>query len=203
MLNYLETNCMRVISPILVAFLLLTAVARAADETSDPAVFIDPQRVIEEAFVLVGTRDNAEALVEGLRLGSEIVLLENDSNSKSVRFQPPGGPIGYGNVSIALALTRASLSLQGIAQPTMRELADVLAGVLSLRAAGLRWGAVADALGFSLGDAVIVAGEEDSERRIALAAQHSHRSVEIIERSLEAQPSFRDTGAQLEEHSSK
>lgn len=191
---------MRLISLFPTLFLALSATAHGADATADRVgVYTDPQQVIEEARAIAGSRNNAEALVEGLRFGSEIVLLEQDS--ALVRFQPPCGPLGYGNVSIALALSRASLSAQGIAQPTMRELVDALAGreartdrgmpavagVLSLRAAGLRWGEVAQALGFSLGDAVIVAGEEDSEQRIALAAQHAHRSVEIIERSIEAQ----------------
>lgn len=195
---------MRMISPWL-SLLLFAISARVAAEPVDPvAVYVDPRQVIQEAVAFTGMRENAEALVEGLRLGSEIVLLEPDS--MSVRYQAPCGPIGYGNVSIALALARTSLSVQGIAEPSMRQLVQSLAGgeleignrtvavegVLSLRASGLSWGDVAEQLGFSLGDAVIVAGIEDPNRRIELAAQHVHRSVEIIERSIAVEVDFPD-----------
>lgn len=194
---------MRRISPLLSLLLMFAPGAYGADQTADPvAVFVDPQQVVEEAMAFAGTRENAEALVEGLRLGGEIALIEADSTP--VSFFSPAGQLGYGNVSIALALAGAALSMNGIAEPTMEQLAVTLAGgtleagdravamegVLVLRAAGLSWGTAAEAMGFSLGDAVSVASVGDPDLRIALAARRVNRPVEIIERSIGAQPAF-------------
>jgi hypothetical protein len=67
---------MRRISPLLSLLLMFAPGAYGADQTADPvAVFVDPQQVVEEAMAFAGTRENAEALVEGLRLGGEIVLI--------------------------------------------------------------------------------------------------------------------------------
>jgi hypothetical protein len=199
---------MRSISRWLSLMLWFAFGAHATDEATGPlAVSIDPQQVIAEATAFAGSRENAEALVEGLRLGGEVVLVEPDSTV--VRFHSPAGQLGYGNVSIALALAGAALSMNGIAEPGVRQLAATLAGgelqagertvamegVLVLRAAGLKWGEVAEAMGFSLGDAVSVASVEDPQLRVALAVRHVNRPAEIIERSIGAQPAFHRTGA--------
>ncbi len=167
------------------------------------AIVVDPAQVIAEALVLTGSRENAEALVEGLRSGSETVLRDDDTTH--VWFRPPTGPLGYGNVSVALSLAQTSLSVQGVFEPSAQQIvaalvggeilvddkAAALEGVLALRAQGLRWGEVAEALGFTLGDAVSVAGADDPDERKALAQRRVRREVEIVERSISAAPGTR------------
>ncbi|MGH8677005.1 MAG: hypothetical protein ACREUQ_01475, partial [Burkholderiales bacterium] len=169
-------------------------------------IAVDPARVINEALAFTGSRENAEALVDGLRAGSETVLRERDSTR--VHFQPPTGPLGYGNVSIAMSLAQTSLSVQGVVEPSAQQVAAALVGgeifldgqsipiegALALRAQGLSWGEVAEALGFTLGDAVSVAGAENPDQRRALAQRRTQREVEIVERSISALPELRIVG---------
>ncbi len=168
------------------------------DLPSELTLEIDARSVITEAAALTGDHAAGEALVEGLRTGRAIILADREGNE--IRLGPPGGPLGYRNVSIALALARAALSVEGIAQPNAQQLAAVLAGgklvvgprtvvldgVLALRARGLNWSEVANHLGLSLADAVSVAAIEDPELRIAIAARRAGRPARIIERSISA-----------------
>jgi hypothetical protein len=117
--------------------------------------------------------DNTKALVLGLREKSSIVL------SPSVTIEPPTAAMGYGNIDIALALAQASLNEQNITAPTPEQLkaallggsvtrADgvsaTLPGVLEMRAGGMGWGEIAQALDFKLGELM----RSERAQRVAL-----------------------------------
>lgn len=168
--------------------------AANADET----VTVDPTAVIDQFAGFAGSRANAEALVEGLRAGTEVALQEREGTI--VRFTSPAGPMGYGNVSIALSLAQTELAVQGIAEPGARDVVSALIGgesqvggksvplrgVLALRAEGLPWSYVADELGFTLGDAASVSSTTDPELRAERAARSQRKEVEIIDRSIQS-----------------
>jgi hypothetical protein len=103
-------------------------------------------RLVDAYRDLAGSEANAKALVTGLREKSDIVL------SPTVIIEPPTGPMGFGNIDIALSLTQASLNEQGIAKPTPEQLQASLLDVLDMRAGGMGWGEIAHALGFRLGE---------------------------------------------------
>lgn len=73
---------------------------------------------------------------------------------ESEKFTSPTGPLGLGNVDIALALTDALLTQQSVAKPASpRQLRAALigdGGVLQLRASGMGWGDIAKQMGFEL-----------------------------------------------------
>lgn len=132
-----------------------------------------------------GSEDNALALVIGLRGGSEVTFVETtpattdpetgdpvDPVEVETVFTPATGPMGYGEIYIALGLARASLEKLGIMDPTAAEVVASLnggvvvisagdtpetteqvelAGVLTLRADGYGWGKIAKTLGLKLG----------------------------------------------------
>ncbi|HVS27258.1 MAG TPA: hypothetical protein VHE58_08185 [Burkholderiales bacterium] len=79
--------------------------AHAADGTSvtsgSPAVVTD--RLTKEFTEFAGSDANAEALVTGLRNGTEVTL-------DGTTFTPPTGKMGFGNVNIALSLARAEFT---------------------------------------------------------------------------------------------
>lgn len=124
---------------------------------------------------LAGSSANAGSLVNGLRNGSTITLMDTVTNadgttsSQTTTFQPATGKMGDGNVNIALSLAKQELTAKGITDPTASELEAALnggsvtladgtsvnlQGVLALRAAGQGWGEIAHTLGFKLGDLV-------------------------------------------------
>lgn len=82
----------------------------------------------------------------------------------TISFTPPTGTMGVGTVNIALALAAAQLKNLGIASPSPEQVRDVLMGgtvngsqvegILTMRAGGQGWGAIADALNQPLGDVV-------------------------------------------------
>lgn len=116
-----------------------------------------------------GSNGNAQALVNGLRSGSTIVLVTPATATTpavQTSFTPSTGHLGYGNVNIALSLAQAELSASGITQPTAAQIEAALnggtvagpkgpvqlTGVLALRAEGQGWGNISKTLGFKLGD---------------------------------------------------
>jgi len=116
-----------------------------------------------------GSNGNAQALVNGLRSGSTIVLVTPataTTPAAQTSFTPSTGHLGYGNVNIALSLAQAELTAAGITQPTAAQIEAALnggavagpkgpvqfTGVLALRAEGQGWGNIAKTLGFKLGD---------------------------------------------------
>ena len=118
-----------------------------------------------------GSEENAASLVNGLRTGSEINLTDsatasNGSTSGSVNFTSPTKPMGYGNIRIVLSLAEAQLKTEGYSQATAQQLQMVLMGdmsgstaqstsqaqgILTMRASGMGWGQIAQAMGFKLG----------------------------------------------------
>jgi hypothetical protein len=157
---------------------------------------LDPAALFSEFAGFAGSQDNAAALVQGLREGSEVVL--TGPGQQSVSFASRAGPLGYANVALALSVAQTNLALYNILEPDVHEVAAALAGgeilvagetlnlpgVLNLRAQGMSWGQVAAELGFSLGDAVSIWAAEDKQARMAIAAKWRQRDVEIVDRSI-------------------
>lgn len=124
-----------------------------------------------------GSSENANALVTGLRNGSEITLTQE--GEPSATFTPPTKPMGYGNVSTSLTLARYQLAQQGIMEPTPEQLTTALnggtitvdgntmeyQGVLQMRADGMGWGQIAQQLGTKLG--FVVSGLKSQNAGIA------------------------------------
>jgi len=116
---------------------------------------------------LAGSTSNADALVVGLRDGTEVTLV-GSAATPSASFTPATGKLAYGNINIALSLAKADLAKQGITNPTPSQLAAALnggvvttatgpvtmSGVLAQRQAGLGWGQIANAMGVKLGSLV-------------------------------------------------
>jgi hypothetical protein len=120
---------------------------------------------------LVG-QDNALALARALRTGTTATLTfattspTGEITQTEVLFEVPTRPMGWGNVSHALALTTLALQQQGITNPTAAQLqaaldggtittADgrtvTLAGVLQQRASGMGWGNIAKSYDTTMG----------------------------------------------------
>jgi hypothetical protein len=169
------------------------------EETPPPeemfAPAVDPAVVISDFAEFAGSVENATALVEGLRTGGDVVMVERDDSV--VRFSSIAGPLGYGNVSVALSLAQANLAIYGIVEPDLQQIAAALAGgevlvggevlhlpgVLNMRAWGMSWGSIAEELGFTLADAMRIASARDTKARMEIAAPRGPRGVEILDRS--------------------
>ena len=118
----------------------------------------------------VGSQENAEAIITGLRNGTTISL-------DGTTITPPTKPMGYGNTYISMSLAKAQLAQYGITEPTPEQLnaaltggtitatriaADgtvltktiTLDGILTQRASGMGWGQIAKANGFKLGKVI-------------------------------------------------
>ncbi|KRE85840.1 hypothetical protein ASG75_09805 [Rhodanobacter sp. Soil772] len=155
-------------------------------------------RLSTEFADFAGSDTNSQALVTGLRDGTEITLddvVENadgTTTTTSTTFTPATGKMGYGNVKIALSLAEATLAKDGITDPTAAEMAAALNGgtlvladgtsidlngVLAQRAAGAGWGQIAKADGFKLGDVM------RSPKAVGSAAANgnTHAHVEKVE----------------------
>lgn len=126
-----------------------------------------------EAFA--GSRQNAEALVTGLRSGSEITLTGDTAQPggtatpTELTFTPETGKMGYGNVYTTLSLAKAELAGLGITNPTPEQIQAALSGgtitvngtsttlnsgILDMRASGMGWGEIAHSLGYKLGHVI-------------------------------------------------
>lgn len=161
-------------------------------------------KIIAQFTTFSGSEENAASLVNGLRTGSEITLNSSTggdstggasgtntgtTNGGSASFTPPTKPMGYGNIRIALSLAKAQLSADGITQPTPEQLQTALMGdtsgatagtttqtqgILQMRASGMGWGQIANAMGFKLG--AVMSGRAPANADPA-AAQSSTGSV--------------------------
>ncbi len=141
--------------------------------TTSTSTTRESTRLSSEFSTFAGSDANAQALVNGLRNGTAIVLdqvtqnADGTSTTASTTIQPVTGKLGYGNVKIALSLAEASLAKAGITDPTAAEIAAALnggsltladgttvdlQGVLAARASGEGWGQIANSMGFKLGD---------------------------------------------------
>lgn len=115
-----------------------------------------------------GSTANAESLVSGLRAGTTVTVAGAAPADAAVNFSAPTGPLGYGNIAIALGLAQQSLQSLGVTQPTPQQLQAALVGgivtvgtqsinmtgVLAQRAAGMGWGQIANGMGTHLGAVV-------------------------------------------------
>jgi antitoxin (DNA-binding transcriptional repressor) of toxin-antitoxin stability system len=134
-----------------------------------------------------GSRENATALVSGLRNGSEVTLTQK--GEPSATFTPATKPMGYGNVSTSLSLAKYQLAQQGITNPTPEQLKIALnggtielggktvdyQGVLQMRADGLGWGQIAQQLGTKLGP--VVSGMKAQNTHIATLPAVKHATT--------------------------
>jgi len=122
-----------------------------------------------------GSEENAEALVTGLRDGSEVTLTAEDANGDPTEstFTPPTDHLGWGNVFISMALAEQKLESLGITDPTPEQIEAALVGgaievendqgvletvelegILQQRADGMGWGQIAKTNGFNLGKVI-------------------------------------------------
>jgi len=129
-------------------------------------------KIAGEFAIFAGSMDNARSLVSGLRQGSDITLASPSGGGQAgtpTTFTPPTRPMGYGNVRISIALAQEQLIRLGITQPTVEQIQTALVGgavtsgtgptatmtdvqgVLQMRAGGMGWGQIANAMGTKLG----------------------------------------------------
>jgi hypothetical protein len=109
------------------------------------AIAVDQQylRHVAPRFEPVaGCPENLLSIAAGLRTATSITLV----GAGSVTFTPPTPPMGYGNVNRILDLAGRQLAASGISKPTAEQLQSALMSVLTLRASGLDWGKIAQAL---------------------------------------------------------
>lgn len=98
----------------------MSEVNTAADKWGDARV---GDEIASRITDLAGSEENADALVAGLRGGTAIYLTTVDALGTIVSkttFTPPTGPMGWGNVVAALALTEVELTHRGIMEPTAK-----------------------------------------------------------------------------------
>lgn len=150
------------------AFLVLPMAAQpqtTTTPTTDSTASVPADRLAARYKTLAGSEANADAMVKGLRDGTDFKL---KGGSTETTIDPKTTKMGYGNVNIALALAEASLKEQGITEPTADQLKAALnggtiktasgevklSGVLQMRSDGMGWGQIAKELGFKVGDVV-------------------------------------------------
>lgn len=128
-------------------------------------------RISADFSAFAGSTENADALVQGLRNGTEVTVTTVDAAGveTSATFAPPTGQMGHGNVYTSLALAKEQLASVGITEPTAEEIqaamvggdvvtatgeTQTLPGVLQLRSEGMGWGEIAHEMGFKLGPVI-------------------------------------------------
>jgi hypothetical protein len=136
-------------------------------------------KIASNFTTLAGSQENALALTNALRNGTEVTLTTvvpppegstEPPTTTTTTFTPPTGKMGWGNVKHSLALAQDALARAGITDPTAEQLqialmggdivvtnADgtttttTLKGILTMRAEGMGWGEIAKAGGTKLG----------------------------------------------------
>lgn len=141
-------------------------------------------RIAGDFTGFAGSEANAQSLVTGLRKGTPVTLVNTTSAGGTATttqtFDTPTRPMGYGNVHIGLSLAKHQLASYGITDPTAQEIQAALtggsvtsssgqvvtlSGVLTQRAAGMGWGAIAQTQGVKLGQ--VIGGLKSANTRIA------------------------------------
>ncbi len=138
-----------------------------------------------------GSDANAQSLVTGLRGGTPVTLSSvsttgGATTTTTSTFDPPTRPMGYGNVFISLALAKQQLASYGITDPTAQEIQAALVGgtittgsgataqtitlkgILTQRADGMGWGAIAKSQGVNLGH--VVSGLKSANHQVAFGS---------------------------------
>jgi hypothetical protein len=156
-----------------------TATAASSRSTTDmPTANPSPGQVqvankVASPFVtMAGSQENAVALATALRTGTTANLTftstspTGETTQTAIELANPTKPMGWGNVSHALALAQLSLRQAGIDNPTATDLQAALnggtattadgktatfAGVLQQRAGGMGWGQIAKTYGTTMG----------------------------------------------------
>jgi len=129
-------------------------------------------RIAAPFSYFAGSPENAVALATALRNGTTASLTYaptstgTDAPPTTADITVPTKPMGWGNVSHALALAAYSLHQAGIEQPTAAQLqaaldggavtdasgkSVTLPGVLQQRASGMGWGKIAQSYGTTMG----------------------------------------------------
>ena len=154
---------------------IATGVELVSDATT-PALSAGQMQVankVASPFVtMAGSHENAVALATALRTGTTANLVfassspAGDTTQKAIELAIPTKPMGWGNVSHALALAQLSLRQAGIENPTAPQLqaaldggsiktadgkTETLPGVLQQRAEGMGWGQIAKTYGTTMG----------------------------------------------------
>ena len=127
-------------------------------------------RISADFAEFLGSQENSEAAVVGLRSGNSFTY--TDASGNSVIIDPPTKPMGHGNTFLTLGLAQEQLVQQGIDQPTAAQFAAVLAGgtlvsnatgqpvetelagIMQMRNEGAGWGQIAQSMGVKLGHVV-------------------------------------------------
>jgi len=172
------------------------------------------QQIASDFTDLAGSEGNANALVRSLRNG-ETVDLTGSTPTDTVRFDPPTGKMGWGNVFIALALAEASLTQAGVTDPTTAQLVTALnggtltltttggtqevtlAGILALRASGQGWGQIAKSMDVKLGHVISAIKSENKSLQATLPVRGEKG------KSAERRQAAKDKSLDAREHSAK
>ena len=149
-----------------------TAGATTSTATGAPVSTKVQTKLATQFSSFAGSEANAQSLIAGLRNGEPVTLatpVSQGQTSPAVTIDTPTRPMGYGNVTISLALARQQLAIHGITQPTPQQIQAALTGgtvttgsgatartielpgVLTLRSSGMGWGNIAKAQGMNLG----------------------------------------------------
>jgi hypothetical protein len=182
-----------------------TTTVLASDESTPHAGAMPMSRLVARFSTFAGSTANADSLVEGLRTGTAITLVDSSGMTKTT-FTPPTRPMGWGNVKIALALAQAELAHAGITHPTPADIEAALnggtvvngktsttfAGILVQRADGMGWGQIAHADDLNLG--AVVRGVSKPTGMKPMIAAHSSVSQSSVSRSSANEPSLHGHG---------
>jgi len=162
-----------------------TIATTAAPNTATGATRTE-NKIAAEFSAFAGSQDNAQSLVTGLRHGGEVTLVTPTSSGQAVTsttFTVPTRPMGFGNTRISLALAQEQLIRAGITRPTGDQLSAALVGgtvtsgsgptatrtelqgVLNMRAQGMGWGQIANAMGTKLGH--VMSGLKQTNQQLA------------------------------------
>jgi len=136
-------------------------------------------KIASNFTTLAGSPENALALTNALRNGTEVTLTTvvpppagstEPPTTTTTTFTPPTGKMGWGNVKHSLALAQDALARAGVTNPTAEQLqtalmggdivvtnsdgtatTTTLRGILVMRSEGMGWGNIAKAGGTKLG----------------------------------------------------
>lgn len=174
---------------------LLQAQTAKAGATSTAAGNTEGARLAAHYSAFAGSPENARALVDGLRTSTPITLGPSltgpNATAPAASLSPATGKMGYGNINIALSLTKTSLAKQGISNPTPAQLSAALGGVLGQRSQGLGWGQIAKGMGVSLGSVVSASHTDKSGKKTDHAKTDTVAKADIAGKGLGA---GRDSG---------
>jgi hypothetical protein len=152
-----------------VPVLAQTAQTGTSASTSTTSTPVSTSKLSTQYTEFAGSKENADALVAGLRDDKPVTLTATTGVmsivTPSATFTPATGKLGVGEINIALSLAKAALEKEGITNPTPAQLAAALnggtfattngpvsmSGVLSQRQAGQGWGQIANSMGVKLG----------------------------------------------------